>query len=191
MSGVTGTSWYYRRQSRKCVRLEDLGFYLNCNRKSLLGFLSLSKCYADAPNRNLYTKNVLECTQLYYSFFIILTWGRRKEEGEGEGKGKEGERKREKETLMWERNINWLPPIWIHNLGTCPNRESSRSLSVHEMTLQPAEPPSQGNCSSVLNCPELKATRMLVNNRMENRVSSTLIQWVIIQQREQTNYDSL
>ena len=38
---------------------------------------------------------------------------------------------REREILMWERNINWLPPIHAltgdrtHILGMCPDRESN------------------------------------------------------------------
>ena len=40
-------------------------------------------------------------------------------------------RERERETSLWERNIDWLPPVpaligdWTHNLGTCPDWESS------------------------------------------------------------------
>ena len=36
---------------------------------------------------------------------------------------------RERETSMWERNINWLPPVYTltrdrtHNLGVCPDQE--------------------------------------------------------------------
>ena len=39
-----------------------------------------------------------------------------------------GEVERERETLMWDRNIDWLPSIctpnrdWTHNLGMCSDR---------------------------------------------------------------------
>ena len=38
-------------------------------------------------------------------------------------------RDRKRETSMWERNTDWLPPAqaptrdWAYNLGTCPDRE--------------------------------------------------------------------
>ena len=38
---------------------------------------------------------------------------------------------REREPVMWERNIDWLPPIraptrdWTWNLGMCPDQESN------------------------------------------------------------------
>ena len=44
---------------------------------------------------------------------------------------------RENETSVWERNIDWLPPVhastgdWTHN------------LLVYQMTFQPTDPPSQ------------------------------------------------
>ena len=53
-------------------------------------------------------------------------------------------------TLMWERNINWWPPVhtlmgdWTWNLGMCPDRESNCKVLVYGMTLQPTEPPGQG-----------------------------------------------
>ena len=45
-----------------------------------------------------------------------------------EGGGEQEERERG-ETLMWEKNIDWLPPVCtptldqIHNLGMCSDRE--------------------------------------------------------------------
>ena len=49
------------------------------------------------------------------------------ERGGGWRKRREGERETERETLMWEGNIDWLPPICTstgdqtHNLGMCPD----------------------------------------------------------------------
>ena len=58
---------------------------------------------------------------------------------------KKKEKKEKKKTSVWERNIDWLPPIcaptWdqTHNLGMCPDWGSNR--------LQPTEPPGQGSAS--------------------------------------------
>ena len=56
---------------------------------------------------------------------------------------RKGETDRHRETSMWERNIDWLPPVcapngdWTHNLGTCPDQElNPQPLG---MTLQPTE----------------------------------------------------
>ena len=52
-------------------------------------------------------------------------------------------------TLMWERNIDWLPSIHAptgartHNPGMCPDRESNPQPLVHRTMLQPTEQPSQ------------------------------------------------
>ena len=73
----------------------------------------------------------------------------REREGEGEGEG-EGERREERrgeekrrDTLMWERNIDQLPPVYTLtgdqtcNLDMCPNRGSNTHLLVYGTMLQP------------------------------------------------------
>ena len=47
-------------------------------------------------------------------------------------------RERERETLMWERNIDHLPPIFT------PTRDPTHSPLVYGMMLQPNEPSFQG-----------------------------------------------
>ena len=50
---------------------------------------------------------------------------------------------RERDTSMWERNINWLPPVHAptmdqtHNRGMCPDWNLTNDLSVSKMSLQP------------------------------------------------------
>ena len=57
-----------------------------------------------------------------------------------------GGAQREGETSMWERHINWLPPIptltrhWTHNLGMCLTGDWTSNLSVYRAVLQPTEP---------------------------------------------------
>ena len=62
-----------------------------------------------------------------------------------------------RETLMWERNIDWLFPAcaltrdWTSNIGMCPDWESNPQPLVYGKALQPAEPPGQGH-DEFLNC---------------------------------------
>ena len=59
-------------------------------------------------------------------------------------------RERERRTSMWERNINWLPPVytptgdWTHNQACALTRDQSHSALVYGMMLQPTESPGQG-----------------------------------------------
>ena len=60
------------------------------------------------------------------------------------------ERERERETSMWKRDIDQLPPIGTPtrggtcNLGMCPDRNQTCNLLVYGKMLQPTDPPGQG-----------------------------------------------
>ena len=64
------------------------------------------------------------------------------EKGEGREKGRE--------TLTWERNINWLPfkyvstGHWTHNPGMFSDRESNRLLFAFQDNAQQTEPHLSG-----------------------------------------------
>ena len=67
--------------------------------------------------------------------------------------GMEGGREREGETLMWERNINWLSLIypgtrdWTCNLGICPDQELNLWPFDAQDYTQPTEPYGWGKDS--------------------------------------------
>ena len=95
-------------------------------------------------------------TYCFYSIFLkntsrgyIYIFERRREGGGGEGE-------RERQTVMWERNINSLPPIGTptkdqtHNLGMCPDQDWARNLLVYGMMLQPIEQPAKAD--SIQSC---------------------------------------
>ena len=51
-----------------------------------------------------------------------------------------GGRKRERETLMCERNINWLPLDLAHKPGICPDQESNQRPFNSQAGAQSTEP---------------------------------------------------
>ena len=57
-------------------------------------------------------------------------------------RGRGRERRRKRETLMWERNIYWLPSIcvctcdWACSLGVCPEWESNPQILGYRRMLQ-------------------------------------------------------
>lgn len=85
----------------------------------------------------------------------------------------------ERETSMWERSFDWLPPIctvtgdWTHHVGVCPGRESKPQpffFLVCGMTLQTTEPPGQGSLA-------ISANHWAVCNTALN-TSRPTIDWV-------------
>ena len=60
-------------------------------------------------------------------------------------------RLRERGTRMWERNVDWLPPICTPsgdrtcNLGICPEQGSSKPPLGAETMLQLTEPPTRAS----------------------------------------------
>ena len=68
------------------------------------------------------------------------------------------EREKEKESSMWDRNINQLPPlhaptgIQTHSLGMCPDR-GSNPQPWGAQDNAPTEPPSQGTILTYLKAP--------------------------------------
>ena len=58
-----------------------------------------------------------------------------------------------RETVVWERNTDWLPPVHAltrdqtHHLGMCSDGEPILQPLVPGMLLQPTGPPGQGPCT--------------------------------------------
>ena len=67
---------------------------------------------------------------------------------------REREIEKKRETLMWEKNIDWLPPICAltrHqtcNLGICPDQNQTCNILVYRTMIQLTESPSQGSWHS-------------------------------------------
>ena len=72
---------------------------------------------------------------------------------------RERERERVRDTWMWERHIDLLPPAhalaptrdWTHNLDMCPDQESNQWLLVYGMILQTTEPYQPGPLFPIIN----------------------------------------
>ena len=56
------------------------------------------------------------------------------------------ERERGRETLMWERNIDWLPSIY----ALTGNQTCNLLVCAHRMMLPPAEPPGENSRKDLL-----------------------------------------
>ena len=68
------------------------------------------------------------------------------------------ERGRRKETLMWEKNIDWLPPV------CALTRDRTHSPLLHGMMLQPTDPYSHRNKGYILWSNLLLYTFLLLNS---------------------------